>query len=135
MLDEFETLLTSSTVAGGATGWKLYKGHMPDSSTIGNKAVALLQAPGRGRMGVLDIERARLQVVIRGDAQNTSTGAYEATKAKAAEVRTALHEYTGSALTGGTHYVGVWCEGIYPAEMDESWRPVFVGEFRAMRSV
>lgn len=135
MLDEFEALLTTSTVAGGGTGWGIYKGHMPDSSTIGAKAVALIQTPGRGRMGALDIERARLQVVIRGEPQNTSTDAYEATKAKAAEVRAALHEYTGSDLTDGTHYVGVWCEGIYPAEMDESWRPVFVGEFRAMRSV
>lgn len=135
MLDELENLLEASTVAGGATGWLLYKGMMPDSSTIADKAVALLQVPGQGRMGALDIERARFQVVVRGAPQHTSTDAYTVADAKMSQVAEAFHEYTGSALTEGTHYVGVWCESVFPGEVDEGFRPRFVGNFRAMRSV
>lgn len=135
MLDEISTLLTTSTVAGGATGWLLFKGHMPDSTGIGDKAVAIIQTPGQGRMGRLDIEQPRFQVVVRGAPQNTSTGAYVDAQAKMTQARDALHEYTGSALTSGTHYVGVWCENHYYAGMDENLRHQFASNFRVMRSL
>ena len=136
-LDEMESLLEASTVAGSTTGtgWALYKGHMPDSSTIADKAVALIQTPGQGRMGRLDIERPRVQVVVRGAPQHTSTSAYVDAQAKMTQARDALHEYTGSANTDGTHYVGIWCENVYFAGLDEGWRPQFAGNFRVMRSV
>lgn len=135
LLDELETLLTTSTVAGGATGWLLFKGHMPDSTTIGDQALALIQTPGLGRMGRVDVEQPRVQVVVRGAPQNTSTSAYVDAKEKMNEARDALHEYSGSDLTDGTHYVGVWFETGFYAGMDEGYRHQFVGNLRIMRSV
>lgn len=133
-LDEVATLVESSTVAGGATGWLLFKGIMPDSTAIGDKAVALVQSAGLGRMGRVDIDRPRLQVWIRGSVNHTSTDAYEAAKSKANEVRDALHEYTGSDLTSGTHYLGIWCDNMAFAGWDEGNRPLFAGNFRVQRS-
>lgn len=135
MLDELATLLESSTVAGTGTSWLLFKGHMPDSTAIGDPAVALIQTAGEGRMGSLDIDRPHFQVVVRGSPNHTSTSAYEDAQAKMSEARDALHEYSGSTLTSGTHYVGVWCLNTYFAGLDEGWRPQFAGNFRAMRSV
>jgi hypothetical protein len=97
--------------------------------------VALIQSAGLGRMGRVDVESPRLQVWVRGSVNQTSTDAYESAKSRMNMVRDALHEYTGSSLTDGTHYVGIWCDSAGYAGMDENNRPLFAGNFRVMRSV
>ena len=133
-LDEIESLLQASTIAGSTTGWLLFKGHLPDSSTIGDKCVALLGTAGAGSRARTDYDDLGLQVVVRGSPQNTSTAAYVDAEARIVLARDALHEYSGAALTT-THYVGVWCEsGPYFAGFDAEWRPQFAANFRVWRS-
>lgn len=115
--------------------WRIYKGHMPDSTAINTRAVALLETAGGGVMGRVPLERPSLQVLVRGVPMHQTSTAYPEAEAKAAEVVDALHGYAGDTLTDGTHWAGVWCEeGPTFAGFDESWRPKFEATFRVWRN-
>ena len=132
-LDEISTVLTSSTVAGGATGWHLYLGHLPDSSTIGDKAVAVMETAGQQDMGRVGLERPGLQVVVRGASVNTTSTAYQDAQARAKLVNGALHAVTGTP-SSGTHFAGVWNQsGPFFTGFDEGWRPLFSANYLVWR--
>lgn len=115
--------------------WLIYKGHLPDSTGIGRgRAVALLETAGEGLMGRVDIEQPGLQVIVRGEPQHQTSTSWPEAEAKMTEIVDAVHGYTGSTLTDGTHWVGVWCEsGPTFDGFDDGWRPHFSAEFRIMR--
>lgn len=135
-LDEIATLLTSSTVAGSTTGtgWLLFKGHMPDSSQIGDKAVAVIETPGAGTMGRVEAKWHGLQILVRGEPRNTGTDVYTTAQAKLMQARGVLHEYAGSSGTSSNHYLGIWCQNAGFIQWDETWRPEFVANFRCLRA-
>lgn len=129
--DEAFYLLNTETLSP----WLIYKGHMPDSTAIISRAVAIIQTPGQGRMGRIDMEQPRLTIIVRGQPQNQASSAYPEAETKMTEAVTAMHEYTGTARTFGTHWVGTWCEsGPTFDGFDEGWRPHFSAEFRIMRA-
>lgn len=137
LLDEIATLLTASTVAGSTTGtgWLLFKGHMPDSTQIGDKAVAIIETPGAGSLGRIDAKWHGIQILVRGVPQNSTTAdVYITAQAKLTQARDVLHEYTGSSGTSGNHYVGIWCQNAGFLQWDEGWRPEFVANFNALRA-
>lgn len=114
--------------------WLIYKGHLPDSTAINTRAVALLETAGGGVMGRVGLEMPSLQVLVRGVAMNQTSTAYPEAETKMTELVDAMHEYAGSALTT-THWAGVWCEdGPTFAGFDESWRPQFSATFRVWRA-
>ena len=132
-LDDISTLLTSSTVAGGATGWPLYLGHLPDSSAIGDKAVALLETAGQEDMGRVDLERPGLQVVVRGAPTNTTSTAYQETQARAKLINGAIHAFTGTP-SSGAYIAGLWNQsGPFFSGFDETWRPYFSANYLVWR--
>ena len=73
-LQEISTIVETGTTEAGSTHatWPMYRGHLPDSTVVGDRAVALLHAPGLPDVGGAvsdgraDIERPGLQVVVRG---------------------------------------------------------------------
>lgn len=132
-LDDVSTILTSSTVAGGATGWPVYLGHMPDSSAIGDKAVALIETPGQEDMDRVDVERPGLQVVVRGAPTNTTSTAYQDAQARAKLINAALHTFQGTP-SSGTYIPGVWNQsGPFFGGFDEGWRPFFSANYLVWR--
>lgn len=138
-LDEMATLLVGSTVGGlpgstTGTGWTIYKSHLPDSSTIPDKAIGLIETGGQGMMARVDVEQPGLQLVVRGDRMNSTTATpYATAQAKFTQARTALHAYSGSTATSGVHYAGIWCQNAAYFGEDENKRPQFVANFRVMR--
>ena len=125
---------------GGTLGllnsaWPLFLSHLPDSTTIGNKAVALLETPGEPEPGRVDIDKRGLQIFVRGEPTNQTSTAYQDTEAISIDIRDALHDYAGSSETQGRHYVGIWNEsGPFFVGFDESYRPQFSANYRAWRT-
>ena len=114
--------------------YELYKSHLPDSTQVPDRAVALIETLGSGVMGRVELEMPGLQVVVRGAPQNTVTDAFSSAASQAMAIHDALHEYTGSTDTT-THYAGIWCQdGPMFSGFDEGWRPYFTANFRVMRS-
>lgn len=114
--------------------WALFKSHLPDSTVLPDRAVAIIETMGEGVMGRVGIELPGLQVVVRGAPQNVVTDAFSSAATKAMEIHDALHGYAGSSDTT-THYAGIWCRsGPAFSGFDESWRPYFTADFRVMRS-
>ena len=133
-LDEIATLISGSTVAGGATGWLLFKGHMPDSTAIGDKALAVIETEGFGTLGRIEAKWHGLQILIRGDARIGGTDVYQTAQAKLNQAKGVLHGYTGSSGTSSNHYPGIWCQNAGFLQWDENWRPEFVANFRCLRA-
>lgn len=114
--------------------WAIFKGHLPDSTVLGDRAVAVIETLGDGLLGRVDMEMPGLQVVVRGAPQHTVTDAFSSAQSKAMQIHDALHEYSGSSDTT-THYTGIWCQnGPFFSGFDEGWRPYFTAEFRVMRA-
>lgn len=91
ILDEIQTKLTSDNVVGGATGWGVGKGYMPDSSSQDDSQFVALYERG-GEYPRKEHERLRIQVLIRGNAYE-----YGVVRSKAASVISSLDDAT---LTG-----------------------------------
>lgn len=114
--------------------WLIYKGHMPDSTAINTRAIALLETAGGGVMGRIDMETPRLQVLVRGVPMHQTSTTYPEAESKMTDLVGAIHGYAGSALTT-THWAGAWCEDGPTFEgYDEGWRPQFSATFRVWRS-
>lgn len=120
--------------AGGNSGWRIYRGHLPDSTVIGDKAVALINTPGEPEWEGAPVEPRGLQIVVRGEAINQTATGYEDAMDEAVRVRDALHEYAGLDPTGATHYPGIWnLSGPFFAGFDEGYRPHLSANFRVLR--
>lgn len=134
ILDDVGTLLTGSTVAGGATGWPLYLGHLPDSSTIGDKAVAAIEQTGESYIPRTGIERPGVQILVRGEAITTTSTAYQVAMDRALLIADVLRDYAGSPGSTGSRFVAVFNDsGPFFGGYDESWRPLFSANFRVWR--
>ena len=128
-------LVAFGGVAGAHTGWPIYRSHMPDSTAIGDKAVALVNTAGEPEWERVGIEPRGLQVVVRGAAINQTATGYEDAMDEAVLVRDELHGFVGEDPTGTTHYLGIWCEnGPFFGGFDQSLRPAFPMNFRVLRS-
>lgn len=141
-LQEIATIVQTGTSVAGTTHatWPMYRGHLPDSTLIGDRAVALLHAPGMGDMGGADadrcdIERPGLQVLVRGLSLSQYSSAYVEAEEVGRAVKNALHGFTGLSSAGGSRYVGIWNEGG-PGFIgfDMSMRPMFSANLRVERS-
>ncbi len=141
-LQEVNTIIEAGTTEAGSTDadWPIYRGFLPDSTVIGDRAVALLHTAGESNIGGTDGARAEiegpgLQVVVRGLPLNQFSTSYVEAEEIAVAVENALHGFTGNSSTGGRHYVGIWNEsGPFFLGLDESKRPLFSTNFRVLRS-
>lgn len=135
-LDEIDAILAANTTeVGSGSSYPVFLGHLPDSTQLGDRAVALINTPGGPSDGRVAIERPGLQVVVRGPSINSVSTGYEEAEATAVSVRDALHEYTGSADSLSRHYVGILtASGPFFGGFDEDWRPHFPMNFDVMRS-
>ena len=133
-------LLSGSTVAalpGGSTtsGWYMYKGMLPDSSALPDKGIGLIETAGAGVMERVQMEQPGLQMVVRGDQLNsTSTDVYATAAAKMNQARDVLAGYAGSSGSIGVHYLGIWCQNQAFFGYDDTWRPIFISNFRVMKA-
>lgn len=133
-LDEIQALLVASTAAGGATGWPLYLGHLPDSSAIGDRAVAAIDQTGFRFIDRVNLEQPGLQIIVRGAPINQTSTGYQDAQDRAALVAAALRGYVGQPSTAGARLAGVWNEsGPFFTGFDDNWRPTFSANFRAIR--
>jgi len=132
-LDEVADLIGSSTA--GSTSWPVFRGHLPDSTVIDDRAIGLVHTGGGAQPGVT-LQTDRLTVLVRGRPMNQTSSAYEEAEAHAVSLKTAVRGYAGlSSDTNDVYYAGVWCEAApYFDGLDESYRPVFRMEFRCMRA-
>lgn len=136
-LDEVAAIIDANTTAAGTgSDFPIFRSHLPDSTVLGDRAVALIHTEGFGDMARVEVGGPGLQVVTRGRSILQTSTAYEEAYAVAEAVRSSLHEYTGtSASSSGNHYVGIWSEnGPFFAGFDETMRPLFSNNFRVQRS-
>lgn len=140
-LEEIASIIEAGTTAAGSTHatWPLYGGFLPDSTVIGDRAVALLLAPGLPDDGGTgsprsDVERPGLQVLVRGQPLNQVRTSYPDAESVAFAVKNALHGFSGASSAGARHYVGIWAEAPAFIGFDESKRPLFSTNLRVERS-
>lgn len=136
-LQEINTIIEAGTTEAGSTfsDWPIYRSHLPDSTAIGDRAVALLNSAGEPDLGQPDVEKPGLQVITRGLPLKKFSTAYEEAETVAFAVKNALHGFSGESSSGGTHYVGIWNEsGPFFLGFDESKRPLFSNNLLVQRS-
>lgn len=136
LLDDIGTALSTNSVASssGESGWYLWKGHMPDSTYVADRAIAVLQTAGFAPDAATEVDRPAFQLLTRGPSIMQVSTAYELVEAKAQAAAAVLHAITPGAING-RHYVGVWAEqDPFFAGLDESDRVVFSQNFRVQRS-
>lgn len=143
LLQEIASIIDAGTTEAGSTHatWPLWLSHLPDSTGMDDRAVALMENPGLPDLGGSTddqgpaIERPSLQVLVRGLPLNQYSTAYEEAMGVARSVRAALHGFTGLSSAGGQRYVGIWHEnGPGFIGFDQSKRPLFSANFRVQRS-
>ena len=122
-------------VAGANTNWPIFKSHIPDSTVIDDRAIALIETAGVPEHGRIEMEAHGLQVLVRGVAMSSASTAVQEAEDKAQDVLDQVHEYTGDLQTLGQHYVGITNEsGPFLTGFDGSWRCVFSANYLALRS-
>ena len=124
LLDSIHDYLVAQLIAGGVTGWSLYKGFLPDKS---DQAVTIYETPGLAPENeTLDtIYRPAFQIRVRGPVFD-----YEATRAKMQEVRESVHDADISGLV----YVYATQSGPVPLGNDGNDRPNLTMNFRTMEA-
>lgn len=134
-LQEINTIITSNTTEAGTTDWPIFRSHLPDSTAIGDRAVALLNSAGGPDLGQPDVERPGVQVIVRGLSLKEFSTTYAEAETVAYAVKNALHGFSGTPDGGGTHYVGIWNEsGPFFLGHDEAKRPLFSNNLLVQRS-
>ena len=136
MLTEVAQYIADANLAatsGSGTGWYLWKGGMPDSTAIPDRAVLVRNTGGPEPIWTLGIEQPAFQVVVRGARTVDVSSAYKEARAMAQDVRDRLHFTVGASLSG-VAYPGILAEQepFYMGE-DLDQRPVFVCNYRAWR--
>jgi hypothetical protein len=135
-LDEVATAIEAGTTeAGTGSSYPIFRGHLPDSTVLGDRAVALIMSAGFNDEARVEIDNPGLQVITRGAPINSVSTGYEEAEAVAWLVKNALHEYTGTPESTGLYYVGIWNEsGPFFIGFDENYRPMFSNNLRVLRS-
>lgn len=136
-LDEVYDILTSaaSSEVGDGQTWPIFLGHLPDSTVLDDRAVALINTPGGGDEGGVEIENPGLQVLVRGLPLTENSTAYEAANQLAHDMKNNLHGFTGSPSSSGHHYVGIWNQsGPFFLGYDKEMRPRFSINLNVLRS-
>lgn len=143
LLDEVGGYLAAQSLASssGANGWVLYKGWLPDSTVLADKAVALIETGGMPPSpGRIEVEYPTFQVKVRGGVLMQSTGAYLAARTEAEAIKTALHGLGPVQLPSSSAASAWYYRDIVALQspafvgMDAQQRPVFVCNYRADRS-
>lgn len=131
-LDEIADRIASSTA--GSTNWPVFRGHLPDSTVIDDRAVGLVHTRGKADAR-LALQTDGLSVFVRGRPVNQTSTGYEEAETHAVAVKNVLRGYAGqSADTNDVHYAGIWCDAApYFEGFDESWRPVMRMDFHCTR--
>jgi len=136
LLAEIGTRLSTQGIASssGVDGWLLALSHLPDSTAIQDKIVALTETPGGPPMGRVELDFPSFQVRVRGESLRNGSSAYTEGRAKIEAIKLDLH-----GLAPGTYsswyYAGVWAEQEpFFLELDSHERPHWVCNFRALWS-
>jgi len=126
LLDDVGAALTTAGLVGGATGWKLYFGHLFDEPGA-DEAVCLYETPGEMPEQAWAIDRPGLQVRVRG-----APNGYQDARAKLQAIFELLHD--GDASVGGG-MVFLYCaqSGPTPLGNDEKFRPHMSQRYYSMR--
>lgn len=111
LLDDIAAALESAGVAGGTSGWGLYKGILPDKP---DKAVALYETAGDVPSSALALDFPGLQVRVRGPRRRDDAAPYTAARAKIQEVFDALHAQEARL---GSGYVFIYAVNSGPLPM------------------
>lgn len=124
LLDVIKDYLETATIAGGSTGWDLFKGFLPDSA---DKIVAIFESPGiTPENDSTDTSfYPAFQIRVRGEKFG-----YEIARAKVQEIRDSLH----GADVAGLIYVYANQSGPTPLGNDGNDRPNFTMNFRTMEA-
>lgn len=136
LLQEVGTHLAYDGLASssGTDGWVLVKSMLPDSSTLQDKIVALIETPGEPPDAYTEVDKPHFQVVVRGDPITQVSSAYEEASAKAKEIKRNLHR-AGPDTFRGRYFPALWAlQDPFLLEMDQNDRPTFVMNMRAFRS-
>lgn len=138
-LDEVGALLASSSVgvasSSGMGSYVLIKGHLPDSSQLPHRVLALVETPGGAPdAGDTNLDYPGLQVLVRGEPRNQASSCYSDARRKIQDARDTLHRLTPGSY-GGRYYAGMWAQQEpFLLYFDEQARPVFGVNFLALRS-
>ena len=124
LLDSIHNYLVAQLIAGGATGWSIYKGSLPDKS---DQAVVIYETPGLApeNESLGTIFRPAFQIRVRGPVYDYATA-----RAKIQEVRASLHDANISGLV----YVYATQSGPVPLGNDGNDRPNLTMNFRTMEA-
>lgn len=135
-LDEVAAIIEAGTTqAGTGSSYPIFRGHMPDSTVLGDRAVAVLLTAGAGDEARVEIDNPGLQVLVRGAPLMQVSTTYEEAEEIAWLVKNALHEYAGTPSSSGRYYVGIWSEsGPFFVGFDDGMRPMFSSNMRVLRS-
>ncbi len=136
ILDEIGTRLDDQGIASssGDDGWVLMKSMLPDSSTLQDKIVALIEVLGEAPDGYTELDRPHFQVLVRGDPITQVSSSYEEARAKAEEIKIDLHTLAPVTLSG-RYFPAMWAlQDPFLLEYDQNDRPVLSVDFRAFRS-
>lgn len=136
ILDEIGTRLDDQGIASssGDDGWVLMKSMLPDSSTLQDKIVALIEVLGEAPDGYTELDRPHFQVLVRGDPITQVSSSYEEARAKAEEIKIDLHTLAPITLSG-RYFPAIWAlQDPFLLEYDQNDRPVLSVDFRAFRS-
>jgi len=100
----------------------------------GNRVVALRETEGGPPSPRPKFQDASFQLVLRGEVLATSSSAYENARNQIEQIYFSLHGL-GSTSLSGVHYIGIWAQqNPFFAGYDESERPIFLCNFRALRA-
>jgi len=135
LLDEVATYIADGGIAStsaGSTGFQLWKGGMPDSTAVSDRAVLVRQTGGSPPLWTLGIDQPTFQVVVRGARMAEVSSAYKEARSKIQAIRDRLHYAVATLST--VVYPGILAQQE-PFSMGEDieQRPVFVCNFSAWR--
>lgn len=128
LMDEIEDVLIAENIGGGATGWTIGKGFMPNSP---DKVITIYETPGLSPDVVPDgstdfkYDQPEFQIRVRGE----SLG-YEEAREKIQEVFNALH---ANELQSSTIYCYSEQSGPMPMGLDDNDRPSLTWNFTTLR--
>ena len=136
-LDEIDIWLSNGAVAShsGEGGWYSWKGMLPDSQYIPDRAVALIETGGAPQIPNLAIDQPTFDVLVRGARLSEWSTAYTEAETEAYAVRDRFHAVANQPING-VRYVWITAEQDIEYEgEDDNQRPMFRGRFRALREV
>lgn len=125
LLDDIAGAIVNAGLAGGTSGWTLYKGYLPPEP---DHAMVLLETPGLAPEAELALDRPAFQVRLRAEPR-----AYDVARAKLQAVFAALH---GQEPAVGAAYVLLHAaaSGALSLGQDGRERPQLAMNFRVVKA-